>query len=438
MKPSPLDMGYARPLEFTLSIVVRTSPSPLDFQFAADTLVSQWPVLNLRMDPLKTKFLDPKDPGDLAEVWKGKILKQELSEILQVSPKPDSPQLIDSEAFDKALDFGYGVLHAWRQRVFSIRTVFLTDACIIGFKFLQPLCDANGAHQIVQAYCSLLRGEKITHSLHARPLLPLKTEVIEKCVEKIECHRIADLHKYSMNRTWIAGITALGKQIGRNICYPSARRIGKTLLVPRGQIQRWIEAAESKQAKVTEHDLLLAFIYKASLHLHTAHNFGLTIDISKQLQSEANLSNPWYMMPLPDPIPTSEYDSPSLVRLATHIRRAVHEGQQSECIAEIIAQHKNPTKRPMVPKSYGSRAAQPRIASWKSLPLYGLDIEGECPLFVQGSVDYCGLLRQTKTHLDDLVVTWKGRGQDGNDGGYWIHGRLPKSVWRRMADDLNC
>ena len=223
-----------------------------------------------------------------------------------------------------------------------------------------------GAHQIVQAYCSLLRGEKITHSLHARPLLPLKTEVIEKCVEKIECHRIADLHKYSMNRTWIAGITALGKQIGRNICYPSARRIGKTLLVPRGQIQRWIEAAESKQAKVTEHDLLLAFIYKvsdatchtvcpklekftktipaqASLHLHTAHNFGLTIDISKQLQSEANLSNPWYMMPLPDPIPTSEYDSPSLVRLATHIRRAVHEGQQSECIAEIIAQHKNPT-----------------------------------------------------------------------------------------------
>lgn len=318
-----------------------------------------------------------------------------------------------------------------------------------------------GAHQIVQAYCSLLRGEKITHSLHARPLLPLKTEVIEKCVEKIECHRIADLHKYSMNRTWIAGITALGKQIGRNICYPSARRIGKTLLVPRGQIQRWIEAAESKQAKVTEHDLLLAFIYKvsdatchtvcpklekftktipaqASLHLHTAHNFGLTIDISKQLQSEANLSNPWYMMPLPDPIPTSEYDSPSLVRLATHIRRAVHEGQQSECIAEIIAQHKNPTKRPMVPKSYGSRAAQPRIASWKSLPLYGLDIEGECPLFVQGSVDYCGLLRQTKTHLDDLVVTWKGRGQDGNDGGYWIHGRLPKSVWRRMADDLNC
>lgn len=52
MKPGPLDMGYARPLEFTLSVVVRTSPSSLDFQFAADTLVSQWPVLNLRMNPL--------------------------------------------------------------------------------------------------------------------------------------------------------------------------------------------------------------------------------------------------------------------------------------------------------------------------------------------------------------------------------------------------
>lgn len=52
MKPGPLDMGLARPLEFSLSIIVKDNPSPLDFQFAADTLVSQWPVLNLRMNPL--------------------------------------------------------------------------------------------------------------------------------------------------------------------------------------------------------------------------------------------------------------------------------------------------------------------------------------------------------------------------------------------------
>lgn len=92
----------------------------------------------------KTKFLEPKDPGDLAEVWEGRTLKQELSDILQFSPDPDSPQLIDSETLDKVLDFEYGILHAWKQRVFSIRTVDLIDACIIGFKFLQPLCDANG------------------------------------------------------------------------------------------------------------------------------------------------------------------------------------------------------------------------------------------------------------------------------------------------------
>ena len=143
-------------------------------------------------------------------------------------------------------------------------------------------------------------------------------------------------------------------------------------------------------------------------------------------------------MPLPDPIPTSEYSSPSLVRLAIHIRRAVHEGQQPECIGEIVDQHKILKKSPMVPKSYGSRAAQPRIASWKSLPLYNLDIQGESPLFVHGSVDYCGLLRETKTRLDDFLVTWKAQDQDGEDGGYWVHGRLPEAVWRRMADDLGC
>ncbi|KAJ5206813.1 hypothetical protein N7491_002553 [Penicillium cf. griseofulvum] len=438
MKPSPLDMGYARPLEFTLSVVVRSHPSPLDFQFAADTLLSQWPLLNLRMNPLKTKFLDPKDPGDLAEVWEGRTIEQDLSEILRVSPEPDSPQLIDSEALENVLNFGYQLGHVWKQRVFSIRTVFLNDACVIGFKFLQPLCDASGAYRIVQAYCTLLRGERITHTLRARQSLSLKSEVLEKCAEMIESHQIADLHKYSTRRTWAAGLGALGKQIGRDIFYPSARRIGKSLLIPQRQIQSWLEEAESKKAHVTEHDLLLAFIYKASLHPPTPHNFGLVIDISKQLQSETNLSNPWYMMPLPDPMPTSEYSSPSLVRLATYIRRAIDEANQPECIGEIVVQHKRLKKSLMVPRSYGRRAAQPRIASWKHLSLYDIDIQGETPLFVQGSVDYCGLLRETKTHLDDLLVTWKARGRDGEDGGYWVHGRLPEAVWRRMADNLNC
>ncbi|KAG0153238.1 hypothetical protein PDIDSM_5088 [Penicillium digitatum] len=335
MKPGPLDMGYGRLLEFTLSIVVKTNPSPLDFQFAADTLVSQWPVLNLRMDPLKTKFLDPKELGDLAEVWEGRTLKQELSDILQVSPEPNSPQLIDSESLDKALDFGYGILHAWKQRVFSIRTVFLLDACIIGFKFLQPLCDANGAYQIIQAYCSLLRGERITHTIPGRPPLSLKPETSTK----VRCVELG-----------VAGMRALGKQIGRDICYPSARRVGRTLFIPRRQILNWLDEAESFKAKVTEHDLVLAFIYSAALHSPTAHSFGLVLDISKTLQSEASLHNTWYMMPIPDPIPTSEYNTPSLVRLATHIRRAVHEGQQPECIGEIVDQHKGRKKSPMVPK----------------------------------------------------------------------------------------
>ncbi|KAJ5455416.1 hypothetical protein N7475_010537 [Penicillium sp. IBT 31633x] len=464
MKPGPLDMGLARPLEFSLSIIVKDNPSPLDFQFAADTLVSQWPVLNLRMNPLKTKFLNPKDPGDLTDVWKGRIFKQDLSEIIDFSIDPDSPQLVDAEGLDKALDFGYGITHAWKQRVFSIRTIFLTDACIIGFKFLQPLCDANGAHHIIEAYCSLLRGERVTHTLHPRPSLSLKSEVLEKCAKMIESHHIADLHKHTMHHTWAAGIRALGKQIARNICTPSARRVSKTMFIPQREIQSWLNEAKIQNAEVTEHDLLAAFIFKVrnttfdqvsfvqnqarrdpcpdpsqtSLHPSTGHTFGLVIDMSKQLQSEAKLYNPWYMMPLPDPMPSGEYSSPSLVQMAMHIRHAANEAQQPECIGEVVDQHKRLKKSPIVPKSYGGRAAQPRIASWKGLPLFDLNIQGEKPLFVQGSVDYCGLLRETKTHLDDLLVTWKARDREGSDGGYWVHGRLPEAVWRGMADNLNC
>jgi hypothetical protein len=37
------------------------------------------------------------------------------------------------------------------------------------------------------------------------------------------------------------------------------------MLVPRGQIQRWAKEAEMQNAKVTDHDLLVAFIYKVSI-----------------------------------------------------------------------------------------------------------------------------------------------------------------------------
>jgi hypothetical protein len=81
----------------------------------------------------------------------------------------------------------------------------------------------------------------------------------------IESHQIADLHLHSVHRTWSAGIRALGKQITRSICSPSARRVGRTMLVPRGQIQQWAKEAEMQNAKVTDHDLLVAFIYKVSI-----------------------------------------------------------------------------------------------------------------------------------------------------------------------------
>jgi hypothetical protein len=37
------------------------------------------------------------------------------------------------------------------------------------------------------------------------------------------------------------------------------------MLVPRGQIQGWAKEAEMQNSKVTEHDLLVAFIYKVSI-----------------------------------------------------------------------------------------------------------------------------------------------------------------------------
>lgn len=70
-----------------------------------------------------------------------------------------------------------------------------------------------------------------------------------------------------MHRTWTAGIAAFGKKIRRDLCYSSARRVSKTLLIPQAQMLMWLREAESQQVDVTEHDLLVAFIYKVSISL---------------------------------------------------------------------------------------------------------------------------------------------------------------------------
>ncbi|KAJ5084731.1 hypothetical protein NUU61_009310 [Penicillium alfredii] len=438
MKPAALDLGRPRFLEFNLTVVVKSKPSPLDFQFAADTLASQWPALALRMNPLKNKFIEPKMPEDLSDIWQGRELDRNLGDIIDVPLQGDSPRIFDSEALQKSVHFAFGFVESIKQRVLTIRTVFLRDSCVIGFRFLHPLCDARGAHRIVQAYLTLLRGDRLTHTIHSRPSLMLKPEVLKKCVAMTTPREVATSHHEVSQRTWPGFLQGFGKQLVRNICHRSSRRVSKTLLVPADQMQRWIRDAEDKGIKVTEHDLLVAFIYQASLDPTIEQAFGLSLNIAAQLQPDAEFFNPWFTVPITDYInPTSHIGlTPSLLELAITIRRTLNEAREPECIAQIIDQHRSLNDMPTAPKLQGSRAAQTLVSSWSEIPLYDLDIQGENPLFVHGSVDYCGALGETGWKLDDQVVTWKAKSFGDSDGGYWIHANLPDAVWRRMVQNL--
>lgn len=117
---------------------------------------------------------------------------------------------------------------------------------------------------IVRAYMSLLNGRDIKSMEFSRPSLQWKQSLIENSAQGSAFagkHEIATLHYDILAKGWPAFFNAAVRQKARNIFHPSRRRTSKTLFMPRKHIDHWMKKADNDGIRITEHDLLLAFIY---------------------------------------------------------------------------------------------------------------------------------------------------------------------------------
>lgn len=295
--------------------------------------------------------------------------------------------------------------------------------------------------RVAQAYCSILDGEPPPQPSDFRPPISLREEVQEKAAEASiwdKGKQLARLHNETFCSGWLAGLRRLFRQRRRNFFHRSSRRVNKTIHIPQTHIDKWLDEAKKREAKITVHDLVLAFIHQQTSKAHRDPKFfGIIMNIQRHLEFEASFGNPWLMIPVqPRDSPNTNHQSEvsALVDRAVHIRHTISAARRPHCIAQIIEQHYRINDRPLVPRVFASKPPRPIIASWADHALWDLEILGKKPVLTQANVNFYGLMRSLGYILDDVLVVWKG---NGDKDGFWVQGYLPRSIWMEIEDKLN-
>lgn len=295
--------------------------------------------------------------------------------------------------------------------------------------------------RVAQAYCSVLDGEPPPQPSDFRPPISLKEEVQEKATEISiwdKGKQIARLHDETFRASWFAGFGRTSRQRLRNLVHRSSRRVNRTIHIPQQQIDKWLAEARRREAKVTVHDLVLAFIHQQTGRAPSDPKFfAIVMNIQRQLEFEASFGNSWLMIPVQprdSTRPVDQSDVSALVDRAVHIRHTINAARRPHCVAPIIEQHYRINDRPFVPRGFASRAPQPIVSSWANHSLWDLEIQGKKPVLTQASISFYGLMRRLGFILDDVLVVWKG---NGDDDGFWVQGHLANRVWMDMEEKLS-
>ncbi|RAK81224.1 uncharacterized protein BO72DRAFT_518571 [Aspergillus fijiensis CBS 313.89] len=392
MELSPLELSFSRQLERSRFVKGNCTSSKLGTIFRAKTV-------NLRLD---------------------EFVPSNTAELCSTEAEPE-PVFYDPQILEKLVRFKGGK-HDGRQAL-SIQTVHLRDACVIQFIVQHALSDAGGIHWIAKTYCALLSGTHVRGDTAIRPEFFLKPEVIE------------------------AGQTAAVHDDTPN--HPIAVRYSQGF---QSRIDEWMAQAQSRGVQVTEHDLLMAFVYQSAFSptakeegAHTGLIFTLNIQSHLALAPGA-LTNPWINVPVAPVAPASSA-SDDLVDIAHHIRQTIQDARNPVCVAQIIDQHLPVRDTPAVPRGYGSRTPRVALTSWCHLPWYGLDVKGTRPVFVLGNTLLSRPLTTMGVRMDDGLTTCKARasarignadggGEEGRQAGYWVQGRVNQGIWARMMGML--
>ncbi|OQD76857.1 hypothetical protein PENDEC_c003G00725 [Penicillium decumbens] len=438
-----LDKGLARFLENDLILIFHAGISLDEFKNAANVLLSTLPILGGKLNFLRTKIKPSRNEDNLSKFWQGTELDLHVDDVVKISSINDAVKKVELSHVKNFLDSKFNIIKLLRQCVVTIQTVVLLNGSILRFKVQGPFGDANAMLGIAKAYCSILDGYQPTKVSSFRPPLKLKDPLIEKAFEQsryVNDSPIARLHAETFSMGWSAFLRrALGsiRQKLQDKARHNLRRVNMTLRIPQAAINTWADEAEKRGIRVTEHDLVLAFLYQqASIDPTLPSTFSIIMNIQRYLETEAAFGNPWFLIPVQSRQFNglrSQNDTTALVDRAVHIRQTIDNAREPLCLHQIMEQHSRMQKGPLVPRKFASKSTQLVVASWAKQPFFDLKIQGNHPVLADASVNFSGLFRRLEFVVDDVLLLWKG---DGHEDGYWVQGYLSTDLWERIANSL--
>lgn len=276
-----------------------------------------------------------------------------------------------------------------------------------------------------------------------RPPLSFKDSLIEKAMEQsryVNDSPIARMHAETFKTGWFPFLRHAFSSVAHKLqdkFSHTSRRVNIALHIPQAAINAWSNEAENRGIQVTEHDLVLAFLYQqGSTDPMDQSTFNIIMNIQRHLETEAVFGNPWFQIPVQSRRFNglrSQNDATALVDRAIYIRQTIENAREPLCLHQIMEQH-SPTKdMPFVPRRFASKTTQLVVASWVKQPIYDLKVQGNNPVLVDASVSFYGALRRLGLVVDDLLIMWKG---DRHEDGYWVQGYLSTGLWEKMTNTL--
>ena len=276
-----------------------------------------------------------------------------------------------------------------------------------------------------------------------RPPLKLKESLIEKALEQskyVNDSPIAQLHAESFRVGWFPFLRRAFSSVTHKLQNKARHippRVNMTLHIPQAAINAWSNEAENRGIQVTEHDLILAFLYQqASIDPADPSTFSIIVNIQRHLETGAAFGNPWLRIPVQSRQFNglrSQNDTTALVDRAVHIRHTIDNAREPLCLHQIMEQYSSMNNSPFVTRKFASKSTQLVVSSWAKQPIFDLKIQRSNPVLVDASVSFYGALKRLGFVVDDLLIMWKG---DRHEDGYWVQGYLSNGLWERMTNTL--
>lgn len=266
---------------------------------------------------------------------------------------------------------------------------------------------------------------------------------MEKALEQskyVNDSPIAQLHAESFRIGWISFLRRAFSFVTHkleNKALHASPRVNMALHIPQAAINAWSNEAENRGIEVTEHDLVLAFLYQqASIDPADPSTFSIIVNIQRHLETEAAFGNPWLRIAVQSRQfngMRSQNDTTALVDRAVHIRHTIDDAREPLCLHQIMDQYTSMNNSPFITRKFASKSTQLVVSSWAKQPFFDLKIQESNPVLVDASVSFYGALKRLGFVVDDLLIMWKG---DRHEDGYWVQGYLCNGLWERMTNTL--